>query len=78
MWLTFLDNFNGRAFFSVDRWENSSTLDLDTDATASKGYGAVFGKHWFGGAFPVAWHSFNITFLELFPIVLAVHIGGLV
>ena len=28
MWLTFLDNFNGRAFFLSDRWENSSTLDL--------------------------------------------------
>ena len=76
MWLTFLDNFNGRAFFLLDRWENSSTLDLYTDAAASKGYGVVFGKHWFGGAFPVAWHSFNITFLELFPIVLAIHIWG--
>ena len=49
MWLTLLDNFNGGAFFLSDRWENSSTLDLDTDAAASKGYGAVFGKHWFGG-----------------------------
>ena len=76
MWLTFLDNFNGRAFFLLDRWENSSTLDLYTDAAASKRYGAVFGKHWFRGAFPVAWHSFNITFLELFPIVLAIHIWG--
>ena len=28
MWLTFLDNFNGRVFFLSDRWENSSTLDL--------------------------------------------------
>ena len=26
MWLTFLDNFNGRAFFLSDRWETSSTL----------------------------------------------------
>ena len=76
MWLTFLDNFNGRAFFLSDRWETSSTLELYTDAAASKGYGAVFGKHWFGGAFPDAWHSFNITFLELFPIVLAAHIWG--
>lgn len=76
MWLTFLDNFNGRAFIPSDRWETSSTLELYTDAAASKGYGAVFGKHWFGGASPDAWHSFNITFLELFPIVLAAHIWG--
>jgi len=69
MWLIFLDNFNGRAFFLLDCWETSSTLELHTDATASKGYGAVFGKHWFGGAFPAAWHSFNITsssFFQLF------------
>ena len=76
MWLTFLDNFNGRAFFPSSRWETSSTLELYTDAAPSKGYSAVFGRHWFGGALPDAWHSFNITFLELFPIVLAAHIWG--
>ena len=76
MWFTFLDNFNGRAFFLSDRWDNSFRLDLYTDAAASKGYGAIFGKYWFGGAFPPGWKDFNITFLELFPIVLAVHIWG--
>ena len=76
MWLDFLDNFNGRAFFLSDRWDNSSTLELYRDAAASKGYGAIFGKHWFGGAFPDKWHNFNVTFLEFFPIVIAVHIWG--
>ena len=76
MWLTFLDNLMEGHFFCQTDWETSSTLELYTDAAASKGYGAIFGKHWFGGAFPEAWHSFNITFLELFPIVLAVHIWG--
>ena len=76
MWLTFQNNFNGWAFFLSDCSETSSTLELDTDAAASKGYSAVFGKHWFGDALPDAWHSFNSTFLELFPIVLAVHIWG--
>ena len=76
MWFTFLDNFNGRAFLLSDRWDNFFRLDLYTDAAASKGYGAIFGKHWFGGTFPPGWKDFNITFLELFPIVLAVHIWG--
>ena len=76
MWLQFLDNFNGRAFFLSERWATSSTLELYTDAAASKGYGAIFGKHWFYGPFPIAWHSLNISFLELFPITLAVHIWG--
>ena len=76
MWLQFLDNFNGRAFFLSERWATSSILKLFTDAAASKGYGAIFVKHWFYGPFPIAWHSLNISFLELFPITLVVHIWG--
>ena len=42
----------------------------------SIGFGAVFGNHWFHGLWPKTWHGFNIAVLELFPIVLAVHIWG--
>lgn len=35
---------------------------------------AIFGKHWFWGVWPASWTSLNITFLELFPIVLLSHI----
>ena len=35
IWLKFLDSFNGRAFFLLDRWKTSSTLELYTDAAAS-------------------------------------------
>ena len=76
LWLTFLDNFNGRAFFLSDRWETSATLQLFTDAAGSKGYGAVFGSHWFYGAWPGSWRSLNISCLELFPITLSVHVWG--
>ena len=48
-WLTFLDRFNGKAFFLEDKWEKSSSLKLFTDAAGSKGYGAIFGQHWFCG-----------------------------
>lgn len=75
-WLTFLDKFNGKTFFLDDRWDTSSSLDLFTDAAGSKGYGAIFGKHWFCGAWPASWTSLNIAFLELFPIVLSLHIWG--
>jgi len=40
------------------------------------GFGAVFGNHWFSGTWPYSWHSFNIAVLELFPIVVAVHVWG--
>ena len=76
LWLTFLDNFNGRAFFLYDCWETSATLQLYTDTAGSKGYGAVFGSRWFYGAWPGSWRSLNITCLELFPVTLSVHIWG--
>ena len=75
-WLTFLDKFNGKTFFLEDKWETSPSLELFTDVAGSKGYGAIFGKHWFCGAWPASWTSFNIAFLELFPIVLSLHIWG--
>ena len=52
VWLTFLDEFNGRAFFLHEKWRASSSLKFFTDAAGSKGYGAIFGKHWFYGAWP--------------------------
>ena len=74
--LTFLDKFNGKMFYLDDTWEMSSSLELFTDAAGSKGYGAIFGKHWFCSAWPASWTSLNIEFLELFPIVLSLHIWG--
>ena len=75
IWLNFLEHFNGRTFFLSER-VLSTELELFTDAAGSKGYGAIFGSHWFYGAWPVSWRSLNITFLEFFPIVLALHIWG--
>ena len=74
MW--FLAKFNGKSFFLKDTWEMPHNLERYTDAAGSIGYGAVFGKHWFGGEWPVTWKTYNIAVLELFPIVLAVHIWG--
>ena len=73
-WLAFLDRFNGKTFFLDDNWETSSTLELFTDAAGSKGYGAIFGKHWFCCPWPASWTSVNIASLELFPIVLSLRI----
>lgn len=76
VWLTFLNEFNGRTFFIEERWLSPLPLSLYTDAAGSKGYGAIFGRHWFYGEWPDAWKSLNITFLELFPITVALHIWG--
>lgn len=54
----------------------SSSLKFFTDAAGSKGYGAIFGKHWFYNGWPDSWKSMNTVFLELFPIVFTLHIWG--
>ena len=72
VWLNFLNAFNGRSFSTMTY--GTHLLSLNTDVAASKGYGAILGQRWFFGRFPDTWQSFNITFLELFPIVLAVRL----
>ena len=74
VWLNFLSTFNGRSFFYHDIWKTSSFIELYTDATGSKNYGAILDQHWFFGPFPDTWQAFNITSLELFPIALAVRL----
>ena len=76
VWLSFLQQYNGKSFFLPDRWLTSKNLQLYTDSAGSLGYGAVFGRHWFYGSWPEKWKSFNITLLELYPIVIAAEIWG--
>ena len=54
----------------------SESLQLYTDAAASLGYGACFQTKWFFGRFPNEWSKLNITFLELYPIVIALELRG--
>lgn len=73
-WLSFLQHFNGKVLMLRDVWVSSDLLDLYTDSSGSIGFGAVLGRHWCYGTWPKAWLSCNIALLELFPIVLAVHL----
>ena len=76
VWLSFLQNFNGKTFFYTEQWDSDNSLELFSDAAGSKGYGTILGKHWFFSAWPDVWKNFNITFLEFFPIVITLHIWG--
>ena len=73
MWEEFLSGFNGSAFFQHRSWTDSNTLSLYTDSSQTIGYGAIFGRDWFFGEWPSRWKTYNITFLELYPIVASVH-----
>ena len=76
VWLSFLDQYNGKSMFLNERFLSSRALALYTDSAQSIGYGAIYSTKWLYGVFPSSWHSFNITFLELYPIVLAVNLWG--
>ena len=72
-WKLFLSYFNGTAIFKYDPWVSDECLHLFTDASGL-GYGAVFGAHWFFGEWPLKWKTKPISFLELFPIVISIHL----
>ena len=75
VWLTFFENFNGVTMFRPRKAETSATLSLYTDASPL-GAGDVFQHKWFQLKYPLAWARLNITFRELFPILVVVYVFG--
>ena len=76
IWLEFFSSFNGRSFFLRELTVSSHSLQLYTEAAGSMGYGAVCDHQWFYGVWPESWRHYNITALELYPIVAAVVTWG--
>ena len=60
-----------------DDWADNEQLELFTDASCSIGFAAFFQGKWTYGVWPVDSRLDNdITFKELFPIVVALHLWG--
>ena len=80
MWLEFLTNFNGVSLFRDPHWASNADVEFFTDAAASIGLGIYVQVKWaqarWGNYFPAETAPNNITFLELFPVVAAVHMFG--
>ena len=74
MWQSFLTANVGSTLIPNQRFWSSADLHLATDASATLGFGLVFGNHWAAAPWPQDFLATNpsIEFLELFPIVLAV------
>ncbi len=72
VWDIFLQDFNGRIFIDFMPVESSASLNFFTDASF-KGAGGTFGSKWFQIAYPEHWAQKRITYLELYPIVVAAH-----
>ena len=75
-WKVFTEHFNGRNLLQEQRWVSAESLHLFTDAAGSIGYGAIYKTHWVMGTWLPDWIDFNITWKELFPIILALEIWG--
>lgn len=82
MWLMFFNSYNGISVFQNTLWVRDSALHLYTDAAggSGRGFGAYFEDRWSVGKWPTHWHNMgitrDITFLELFPIVVAFFLWG--
>ena len=73
VWLEFFLKHNGKTFFWPRRAETSQTLNLFTDASSVEAAG-ICGSQWFWFADPKEWAAVNITFLQLFPIMVALSV----
>ena len=72
-WKTFLASFNGKSFFLNDFW-GKPECTIATDASTTIGYGLVFGRLWAYGKWESQMSNYHITVLELYPIVLSIHL----
>ncbi|XP_053143522.1 uncharacterized protein LOC128341261 [Hemicordylus capensis] len=77
LWESFLAGYNGVTF-----WRQEQLLEADlqvhSDAAGGAGFGLYFRGRWCAAPWPRDWFergvTRDLTFLELFPIVVAVHI----
>jgi hypothetical protein len=80
MWLFFLKNHNGVSVFRDQLWVFTPDLELFTDAAGSIGMGIYvngkLGTSEVDNFFQEEANRNNITFLEFFPIVVALHLFG--
>jgi hypothetical protein len=78
MWLEFLEKYHGISVFRDQIWLKNENMEFFTDAAASIGMGIYMDGKWaqarWGKHFPNETRGNNITFLEYFPILVALHI----
>jgi hypothetical protein len=82
IWLSFLDKNNGTTVILDRFWSYNDHLQLFSDSAGGneKGFGVYFNGKWAQASWPQSWIQTgimtDITFLELFPVVVAVSIWG--
>jgi hypothetical protein len=83
VWLSFLSDYNGITVMLDNVWTSNETIGLLTDRAGGrdKGFGIYFQGKWAQVCWPTIMGGqrdpVDITFLELFPVVISVHIWGI-
>jgi len=75
-WLDLLPKWPGKALILNSRWTPSPALHLYTDASGLQGWGAYWEGRWLQSHWSSSQCEMDITWKELFAIVLAVHTWG--
>ena len=82
VWLKFLENYNGISLMIDQYWTSNEAIELFTDSSggSERGFGIYFKGKWAQSCWPSDWEKMgilqDITFLELFPVVVAMHLWG--
>ena len=74
VWKNFLNNYNSRTLLLDFKWISDHNIRLFTDASTTIGFGGYFGSYWFHGLWSDYCKTLNIAVLELYPVVLALHL----
>ena len=75
-WLDFLPSWSGKTLILDSHWTCSTTMQLFTDASGTIGWGAYWSGRWLQGRWSEAQLHMDITWKELYVIVMAVHTWG--
>ena len=75
-WSDFLPSWSGTSMILDSRWTPSSGMELFTDASGSKGWGAFWSNHWLQSEWSPEQAKQDIVWKELFAIVSAVNTWG--
>ena len=75
-WLDFLPGWSGTSLILESNWTPSTNMQLFTDASGTNGWGAYWSGKWLQGQWSETQLQMDITWKELFAIVMAVHTWG--
>ena len=75
-WHQFLSSWHGVWFWLFPGMSATPELEVTSDASGSRGFGAFFQGEWFNGSWVSSQASQSIAYKELFPVVVAARIWG--